>query len=50
MLAAVQYSAAEIAFGVLAWFLAAAFFWSWCEGILYDRREYRDWKRDRDRD
>jgi hypothetical protein len=39
MIAAVQYSSAEIAFGVVLWLLACAFA-SWCmQGVLFDRRD-----------
>lgn len=48
MLAAAQFSAAEIAIGVVVWFMPRRSSGRVNDGILFDRREYRDWKRDRE--
>lgn len=39
MIAAVQYSAAEIAVGVVVWILAMIFLGWCCESTLFDRRD-----------
>ena len=42
MLASIQYSAAEIAFGVVVFLLACVFMGWMCEGVLWNRRRDDD--------